>query len=123
MLRATPTRVKSPNPTYLPCQFWGLNSDEALAGSLKEILGVSTRPLHDPRIVAVFDFRFLKYKFHSDLRCVSSLYEHPGTVCESGATGCEWFFLSCRLWSTGMSQPSVQAVTTAVVSATCEVRA
>ena len=48
-------------------------SGEALAGSQKEILGISTRLFHDRRIVAVFDFRFLKCKFYSNLRCVSSL--------------------------------------------------
>jgi hypothetical protein len=79
-------RGSSDNPT----------SDEALAGSLKEILGISTHPLHDPRIVAMFDFRFLKYKFHSNLRCVSSLYEHPSTLCESGGNNTPFCLLFCR---------------------------
>jgi hypothetical protein len=49
-------------------------SDEALTNSVKEIVGISTRLLHHPRIVAMFDFRLLEYKFHSDLRFVSSFY-------------------------------------------------
>lgn len=65
--------------------------DEAPADPLKEILGVSSRLLHEPRIVAVFDFRLLQYKFHSDFRPVSSLDEGPGALCESGSIWiCFW---------------------------------
>jgi hypothetical protein len=68
--------------------FWllGQLSEEALADSQKEILGIGTRLLHDPRIVAVFDFRLMKYKCHCNLRFVSSLYEHPSTLRESGVS-------------------------------------
>ena len=61
----------------------GQLSDEALSDSQKEIFGVGVRLLHDPPIVSVFDLRLMKYKVHRDLRSVSSLYEHPGTLCES----------------------------------------
>src|ERR1700686_2706898 len=64
----------------------GQPSDEALADSLQEILAISTRLLHDLRIVAVFDFHLLKGKFHSDLRFESSLYEGPSTLGESAVT-------------------------------------
>lgn len=51
-----------------------------LAGSPKEVLGVSTQLLHDPRIVAVIDFDSMKYKFYRNLRGVSSLNECPSTT-------------------------------------------
>jgi len=68
---------------WLPCDS---SSDEAPADSLKEIFGIGTRPLHNLGIVAVFDFHFLKYKFHSNFRFVSSLYECARTLLESGAS-------------------------------------
>lgn len=48
--------------------------DKTLADSKKEILGFSARLLDHPRIVAVFEFHFMKYKLHSNLRLVTSLY-------------------------------------------------
>jgi hypothetical protein len=79
--------------------FGKLASNEALAGSPKKILGIGTRLLHGPRIVALFELHFMKDQFHSNLRCVSSLYEHPRTVCEGGVSGplcCLFLFWSSR---------------------------
>ena len=73
-------------------------SDEAPADSQKEKLGLSARLLHDPRIVAVFDFRFLKHEFHSNLRFVSSLDEPPGTLGKS-----EVSILSCFRFRRGIA--------------------
>jgi len=87
-------------------QLWwllGQPSDEAVAHSQKEVLGISTRLLHDPRVVAVFDFRLMKYKIHCDLRSVSSLYEHPGTLCESGVCIPFRFFLGRRKANFGLT--------------------
>ena len=64
-----------------------LTSNDALAGSPKKVLSFGTRLLHGPRIVALFELHFVKNQFHSNLRCVASLYEHPRTVCEGGVSG------------------------------------
>src|SRR6266849_885419 len=70
-------------------------SDETLADSLKEILSIGTRPFHEPRIVAVRDCHLLKYKVHSNLRSVSSLYKHSDTLFESGVS-VPFYFVLCR---------------------------
>lgn len=71
-------------------------SDQSLADILKEILGISPRLIHDPRIVAMFDFCLLKYKFHRDLRSVSSLYQRSGTLDESDVSIALCFWLRRR---------------------------
>src|SRR5271156_2486601 len=58
--------------------------DETLAHFQKEIRGSSTGLLHKPRVAAVFDFRFLKYKLHGNLRLVSPLDERPAPLCHGG---------------------------------------
>ena len=52
---------------------WSGVSDEAAADSRKEILGISTRLLHSPRIYALFHFRFLKYNFYGILGFILAL--------------------------------------------------
>lgn len=60
-------------------------SDEALADSHKEILGVSARLRHHPRIIALFEFHFMEHDLDRNLRFVSTLYELPSAVRERGA--------------------------------------
>ena len=48
-------------------------SDEAAADSRKEILGISMRLLHSPRIDAMFHFRFLKYNVYGILGFILAL--------------------------------------------------
>src|SRR5208283_2932671 len=62
------------------------DSDQTLADSLQEILGLSTRLLHHRRIAAMFEFHFMKYKLGSNLGCVAALDEHPGTHGERGGS-------------------------------------
>jgi hypothetical protein len=45
----------------------------------------------------------MKYKIHCDLRSVSSLYEHPGTLCESGVCIPFRFFLGRRKANFGLT--------------------
>lgn len=78
-------------------------SDEALADSQKKILGIGARLLDQPRIVALFKFHFMKYKLHRNLRFVSSLYEHPSTLCESGASVPFWFLFRSRKSGFGLA--------------------
>jgi hypothetical protein len=61
-------------------------SDEAPADFQKKIVGISACLLYDPRIVAMLEGYFLKYKFHRVLGFISVLYEFPSTLCESGVS-------------------------------------
>jgi hypothetical protein len=82
---------------------WSGVSDEAPADFQKEILGISMRLLHDPRIVAMFECRLLKYKFHSVLGFISFHYEFPSKLCESGISIPSYFLFQRRKAGLGLA--------------------
>jgi hypothetical protein len=82
---------------------WSGVSDEAPANFQKEIFSIRTRLFHGPRIVALFDFCFLKYNFYGILRLISSYYEHPSTLSESGVSIPFYFLLRRRKAGFGLA--------------------
>jgi hypothetical protein len=79
---STPTITTSPvNPTIFTT---ASVSNETPADFQKEVLGISSSLLHDPRVVAMLERRFFNDKFNSILGFVSLHYEFPSTLRERG---------------------------------------